>query len=128
MFFKETIVFRTGVKSNFRIPSIVTDKNGIVYAFCNDRINTLSDAANETALMFARKQPGQEWEKPVPLVHIPGWACTIGSAVYDDETDTVMCSVSKIAVQREEFGYYSKEDLEIMAAKAKEKEIAAGTK
>ena len=128
MFYRESLLFRSGGRSNYRIPSIIADKHGTLYAFCNERFDTLVDHAAETGLKFSRKLPGKEWEEPIDLVHIPDWGCMIGSAIYDEETDTVMCSVYKIAVMKDEFGYYSEADLERMAKLAREKERAANTK
>ena len=115
---KDTPVFSSGGRSNYRIPSVVADRNGTFYAFCNDRRDSLSDAAGEVWLTFARKKPGEEWEEPRVLAGVPGWACTMGSAVYDAGTDTVMCCGEKVPFQRNEFGRYSKEQLAEMAAES----------
>ena len=77
----------------------MADCRGTFYAFCNDRRGTLSDAAGEVFLCFARKKPGEDWETPRPLVAVEGWACSMGSAVYDRTSDTVMCCGEKIPVQ-----------------------------
>ena len=121
MFFEDTLLFPSGGRSNYRIPSVVGDKAGNIYAFCNDRRGTLSDAAGEVFLVFARKRAGGEWEEPRALIGIPGWACSMGSAVYDRITDTVMCCGEKIPVQRREFGHYSAEQLAEYEAQAKKK-------
>ena len=112
MLFKESVPFASGGHSNYRIPSVVADRRGIFHAFCNDRRNSLSDAAPEVFLMTSRKKPDGEWESPRPLAAVPGWACTMGSAVYDEATDAVMCSGDKIPVQRREFGHFTEEELE----------------
>lgn len=126
MFYKETLVFASGGRSNFRIPSVVSTKNGTVIAFCNDRKDTLSDAASETALSVSVKKPNGEWSAVKDILGYPGWACGIGSAVYDAETDTVMCQAGKTAVTMEEFGNYTKEQLEERNRKAKERAKALG--
>ena len=37
MYIQETLLFASEGRSNYRIPSIVADRHGNVYAFCNDR-------------------------------------------------------------------------------------------
>ena len=112
MFMKEAHVFVTGGRSNFRIPSIVAANDGTIFAFCNDRKNTVEDYAQEVTLVCARKKPGCNWEAVKELVSIPGWACSMGSAVYDGQTNTVMCSGNRIPVALNEFGKYTKEEIE----------------
>ena len=130
MFFEDTLLFPSngpaGGRSNYRIPSVVGDRAGNIYAFCNDRRGTLSDAAGEVFLVFARKKAGEDWEEPRPLIGIPGWACSMGSAVYDRITDTVMCCGEKIPVQRREFGHYSPEELAEYEELAKKKAAELG--
>ena len=126
MFFRDTHLFESGGRSNYRIPSVVADGRGNFYAFCNDRRGTLSDAAGEVFLMFARKRAGGDWESPRPLIGIPEWACSMGSAVYDPDTDTVMCSGEKIPVQRREFGHYSEDQLAEYEAEAKKRAAELG--
>lgn len=126
MVFEESLLFASGAGSNYRIPSVVADAHGTFYAFCNDRRGTLSDAAPEVFLAFSRKKPGREWEEPRPLVGIPEWACSMGSAVYDRITDTVMCCGEKIPVQRREFGHYSADELEKIREEADRRSKALG--
>ena len=126
MYFKTTDLFSSGGGANYRIPSVVADCHGTFYAFCNDRRGTLSDAAGEVFLCFARKKPGSDWETPRPLVAVEGWACSMGSAVYDRTADTVMCCGEKIPVQRREFGHYSAEVLAEYEAEAEKKARALG--
>ncbi len=47
MKWKDTPVFSSGGRSNYRIPSVVADRDGTFYAFCNGRRGSLSDAAGE---------------------------------------------------------------------------------
>ena len=49
MFAKETLLFPTKERSNYRIPSIVATKDGTVLDFCNDRKNTVADEAAEVS-------------------------------------------------------------------------------
>lgn len=111
MYMKEELIFATGGRSNYRIPSIVAGNNGTIFAFCNDRKETVADDSDETALVCVRKKPGKDWEPVRTLMNIPDWACTIGSAVYDAVTDCVMCSVWRIPKQKNEFAEYTEEEL-----------------
>jgi len=121
MFCHECTLFASGGRSNYRIPSIITTKNGTLLAFCNDRKDSLSDHAEETALVYARKLPGKSWEPVTTLSGIPGWCCMIGSAVYDADTDTAFCTVSRNPVARNEFGTFSDEEIAAMEARAEQK-------
>ena len=109
--FDEKLIFKTCGRSNYRIPSIAALKDGTVIAFCNDRKDSVIDHAEEVALTAAVKKPGCDWSEVKTLVGIEGWACGIGSAVYDPATDTVMCSASRNPTAKNEFGKYTKEEL-----------------
>ena len=121
MFAKETLLFPTKERSNYRIPSIVATKDGTVLAFCNDRKDTLADEAAEVSLVFSCKKAGEDWSPIQPLAEISGWACNIGSAVYDEMIDTVMCSFGRAPLTRSEWGDYTKEQLEEMDRQAAER-------
>lgn len=126
MFFEETHIFASGGSSNYRIPSLVVTNNGNVLAFCNDRINSLKDHADEVALVCAVKKPGKPWEPVRVLAHLPGWSCHIGSAVYDDVIGRVIVFFDRKPVARNEFGKYTPEELTRMEERAREaKRIAA---
>lgn len=118
MYMKEELVFAAGGRSNYRIPSIVVDGNGCVFAFCNDRKDSLADHADEVSLVCARRRTGGEWEPVRELAGVPGWACSMGSAVCDEMTNTVMCSGQRIPVARNEFGSYTQEQIAEMEARA----------
>ena len=105
--YKENLLFPTKGRSHYRIPSVVVSKDGTVFAFCNDRHDTVDDEASEVVLSFARKKFGFDWEEPKILVGIPKWAFNIGSAFYDDISDTVFCSFSKTPVTGNEFARYT---------------------
>ena len=126
MFLKESIVFPSVGRSNYRIPTLVIDKHGTAYAFCNDRHDSLADHADEMTVVCARKRPGREWEPVRVISSLPGWQCMIGSAVYDAETDEVMCSCKRIPVARNEFKAYTAEEEAAMAACAAERVRQAG--
>ena len=112
MFVKDLLLFPSGGRSNYRIPSLVAAKDGTVFAFCNDRKDSLLDHAEEVALVCARKRPGKDrWSEVITLAGIPGWSCMIGSAVYDQETDTVFCSADRNPLARKEFAVFSPGEL-----------------
>ncbi len=128
MYYSESILFGSGGRSNYRIPSVVADRRGNVYAFCNDRRDTLIDHAEETDLVCRIKRPYFGWSKPMTLAHVPGWACVIGSALYDDISDTVFCSVYRNPVAKNEFGKYTEDDKKRMREEAERKAREAGVK
>jgi len=100
---KLTRLFYSGEGDTLRIPSIVAAPDGRIYAFSNKRVNTDRDDADETRLMVAVKNPGEDWGKPFVGAAHPGWSYMIGSAVCDDTTGRVMCFFKKIAVMQNEF-------------------------
>ena len=120
MFSRETLLFPTGGRSHYRIPSIVATNDGTILAFCNDRRDTVIDHASETMLVYARRLPGQDWEAVRALDNIPGWSCMIGSAVYDRQTDTVFVSDGR-RIARSEWKHYTAEEAAALAAEDDEK-------
>ena len=135
MFFEETKVFASGGASNYRIPSLVATNDGTVLAFCNDRVDSLKDYADEVALVCAVKKPGKPWSEVRVLSHLPGWSCHIGSAVYDDVVDKVIVTFQRSPVAKNEFGKYTSEELAELErrrseaiAKAAEKGIVGGSR
>lgn len=126
MYFDEQRIFPSGGRSNYRIPSIVISKDGTVHAFCNDRRDSVADEAKEVMLVYRRKKPGQPWEAERVLTGLPGWSCMIGSAVYDEETDTVFCSVNRNPSAQWEFAEFAEEEKRALAAECAAKAEAAG--
>ena len=100
MYYNEQILFSTpdSLRSNYRIPSVITTKHGTTLAFCNDRIDTRIDHADEAHLVVRRKERGGDWEDEIRLFAQPGWSCYIGAAVYDAETDEIMCFFTRNGV------------------------------
>ncbi|MBQ9996653.1 MAG: exo-alpha-sialidase, partial [Clostridia bacterium] len=86
MYVNDNLLFASGGRSNYRIPSIVVTGDGTVLAFCNDRKDSVIDHAEEVAVVCARKLPDGTWTDVQTLAGIPGWTCMIGSAVYDSGT------------------------------------------
>lgn len=114
MFANELLLFPTSGRSHYRIPSVIVTKNGTALAFCNDRKDTVADEAAEVSLVLSVKEPNGTWSPIRALVEVPGWGCGIGSAVYDDVTDTAMCFFSRAPIVRSEWGDYTKEQLDEM--------------
>ena len=126
MYSNEIILFKSGGRSHYRIPSIVATNDGTIFAFCNDRKDSVIDHAKEVALVYARKKNNQPWEPEQTLSGIPDWACGIGSAIYDPDTDVVFVSGSRNPVARNEFGTFTDEEIAAMEAEAEEKARALG--
>jgi len=126
MFFDENNIFHTEGSSYYRIPSIVTTKRGTVLAFCNDRKDGLKDAVPECDLVLCRKEKDGQWSNVQCMKHIPGWTHLIGIAVYDEMTDTVMCSFKRIAIRLEEYGDYTDEERKEIAEKEQKLAEEAG--
>ena len=118
MFYQETLLFKTVGRSHYRIPSIVA-AGGNILAFCNDRRDTVIDHASESVLTCAVKRRGEPWGAVQELGFIPGWACSIGSAVYDADTQKVFCFAGR-NMARNEFGEYTDEEIEAMEKEADE--------
>ena len=126
MYASDNLLFASGGRSNYRIPSIVVTDDGTVLAFCNDRKDSVIDHAEEVAVVCARKLPDGTWTDVQTLAGIPGWTCMIGSAVYDSVTGTVFCSSGRNPVARNEFGKYTAEELAAMEKEAEERAKSLG--
>jgi len=126
MFAKETLIFPSGGRDNYRIPSMLATNDGTFIALCTDRLDTLADSAPEKTLVMRRKNLGGDWEEIVTLIELEGWSCGLGGAVYDEETDTVFVFGGRTAVTKPEFKAYTPEQMEEMKRKAAEKAEAAG--
>ncbi len=127
MFYSEKQLFPSDGRANYRIPSLVVTKNGTVLAFCTNRVNTLKDYADEVDLVCAVKRPHGDWSDVRVLTHRAGWACNIGSAVYDPNADKTILFFRRSPVARNEFGEYSAEELAEMARR-REEAIATAAK
>ena len=126
MYVFDKLLFASGGRSNYRIPSIVVTNDGTVAAFCNDRKDSVIDHAEEVAVVCARRLPDGTWTEVQTLVGVPGWSCMIGSAVYDPDTDTIFCSSGRNPIARNEFGKYTAEELAAMEKEAEERAAALG--
>lgn len=121
MEYREKILFAAGGRSHFRIPSIVAANDGTMLAFCNDRKDTVEDHAEETAIAFARKPLNGTWEKIAELASVSGWACSIGTAVYDENAGKAFCFGMRIPVATHEFRKLSDEERADVEAKTQER-------
>ena len=111
MFFEEKLLFKTGGRSNFRIPTMIVTNNGTVLAFCNDRKDTNRDEAKEVALSLCIKQPGNDFGDIIDIDCFPGWACGIGNAVYDTDTGKAIIFSYRSPLTPNEFAEYTEEQL-----------------
>ena len=122
----EEIVFATGGRSHFRIPSMIAAKDGTMLAFCNDRKDTVNDHAEETAISFSRKPLSGAWEAVTELASIPGWTCSIGAAVYDENAGKAFCFGRRIPVATHEFRKLSDAERAQVEARTLERICASG--
>lgn len=130
MNYSEQVVFSSERRSHYRIPSVICTNDGTLLAFCNDRKDTVEDHAAETAIALARKPAHGEWESVRSLASVPGWGCSIGSAVYDENAGLAFCNGMRIPVTTHEFRKLSAEERKAVEAETekriRETGIAAG--
>ncbi len=120
MYFQDKLVFQSGGRSNYRIPSMIVTNDGTLLAFCNDRKDTLDDHASYTTLVYARKRPGEPWGDVTELAGLEGWSFGIGNAVYDEEIGKAFVFNKRNPKARSEFGTYSKEESEELDRRERE--------
>ncbi|MGM9684530.1 MAG: exo-alpha-sialidase [Eubacteriales bacterium] len=85
------LTFRNTQESNFRIPNLITTNDGRMFAFCNDRRNTVDDNADIQWLCYAVSEDGGNNFSDVRyLLKDEGWCYIIGAAVYDAVHDNIM--------------------------------------
>ncbi len=128
MYSDEKHIFPWGGRSNFRIPSMIVTNSGTILAFCNDRKDSSADHASEVSLVLRKKKPGEPWGEIETLVGIEGWHCAIQSAVYDNEAGKAFVFFDKKPVTQDEFGKFTKEQLEEFQRQRDEKAKALGIK
>jgi len=86
----------------YRIPSIVTAKDGTILAFCNGRVGSPRDGCpHQTIVMRRSKDNGKTWEPMETLVDRPGWICYMGAAVVDDATGHIFMDFNPFPVTKE---------------------------
>lgn len=74
----------------YRIPSLVTAKDGTLLAFCNGRVGTPKDnCPYQTIVLRRSKDNGKTWEPLQVILDRPGWLCYIGAAVVDEKTGDI---------------------------------------
>lgn len=101
MFFNQFHLYNSPGKSYFRIPSAIATKKGTVLLFCNNRLKTVSDNAPEKELVMCRKPLNSKWSEMTALAGKEGFDCGIGSAVYDENTDKILCLFARTATSDE---------------------------
>ena len=74
----------------YRIPSLVTAKDGTLLAFCNGRVGNPKDGCPYQTIVLRRsKDNGKTWEPLQVILDRPGWLCYIGAAVVDEKTGDI---------------------------------------
>lgn len=90
VFFTSQLVFRTQNDSNYRIPTVIHTASGAVFAFCNDRQQSVSDYAEIQWLSYSVARDGVNFSDSEYLLKKDGWSYIIGSAVYDAEENRII--------------------------------------
>jgi sialidase-1 len=89
------------IKTFYRIPSIVTAKDGAILAFCNGRVGSPRDGCPYQTIVLRRsKDNGKTWEPMQTLVDRPGWICYMGAAVVDDATGHIFMDFNPFPVTK----------------------------
>ena len=84
------VTFQNSGVSNFRIPSLITTNSGKVFAFANDRRQTVMDDAEIQWLCYSVADDGINFSDVKYLLCEEGWCYIIGTAVYDAVNDNIM--------------------------------------
>ncbi len=128
MFSKETLIFPSGGRNNYRLPSILATNDGTFIAMCADRIDSLSDHAEEKTLTVCTKSANGDWSEVRTLLELEGWSCGLCGGVYDEEEDTVFIFGERMAGTKAEFKSFTPEELAAKRKAAEEKAAALGIK
>lgn len=83
-------VFKTGNRSNYRIPTAVVTNDGTVWAFCNDRRDSVADRADIQWISASKAAPDGTFCDSFYLLNLEGWSFIIGAAIYDAVNDNIM--------------------------------------
>lgn len=89
-YFDSQAVFETGGSSYFRIPNIITTNSGAVFAFCNDRQDSVSDSAPVQWISYSVAKDGKNFSEPEYILNRKDWGYYIGAAIYDAVNDNIM--------------------------------------
>lgn len=84
------VTFKNSGESNFRIPNLITTNSGKVFAFANDRRQTVMDDADIQWLCYSVAEDGINFSDVKYLLCEEGWCYIIGAAVYDGVNDNIM--------------------------------------
>jgi len=95
------------VTTYYRIPSIVTAKDGTILAFCNGRVGSARDNCPYQLIVLRRsKDNGKTWEPLQTIVDKEGWICYMGAAVVDEETGDIFLDYDGRPVTKEAHDAY----------------------
>lgn len=126
MFAKESLIFKSGGRNNYRLPSMLVTNSGTFLALTSNRLDSRADHASEKTTVICRKRPGEDWGDAEVLLGLEGWSCGIGGAVYDEETDTVFVFAGRSPETYEEFKKFTDEEIAERKRRAAEKAKALG--
>ena len=86
----------------YRIPSLVTAKDGTLLAFCNGRVGNPKDGCPYQTIVVRRsKDNGKTWEPLQTIFDKPGWLCYMGAAVVDDATGHIFLDLNPMPRTKE---------------------------
>ena len=90
------------VTTYFRIPSLVTAKDGTILAFCNGRVGSARDGCPYQTIVLRRsKDNGKSWQPLQTIVDKEGWICYMGAAVVDEKTGDIFLDYDGRPVTKE---------------------------
>ena len=84
MTFEQSLLFRTGGRSHFRIPGIGVTHNGAVIALCNNRLDAVRDGMIRLFAYYGSEDWYEDREGPLPERFAAGVLSE--DAVYDQIT------------------------------------------
>lgn len=84
------LTFQNSGESNFRIPNLITTNDGKVFAFANDRRQSVMDDADIQWICYSVADDGVNFSEIEYLLCEEGWRYIIGAAVYDEVNDNIM--------------------------------------
>jgi len=87
-YFTEEPLFRQNGNHYHRIPTILVTNEGTVIAACNARWDSADDFSH-TTLVIRRRESGKDWEPVKTIGGDEKTPCTIGSCVYDKNTQQI---------------------------------------
>ena len=90
--FEETTLFKSGEEgySNYRIPSLITTKDGSLLAFCEARKDSRGDSGNIDLVAKRSTDGGETWSKPIVVWDAGGETAGNPCPVVDQKTGRII--------------------------------------